>query len=60
MSKKKRNGITLTVVTKCGEEIDKKESPLVKRSKRSKQTELTTLASSVSSQKDAVVKATSS
>ncbi|KAL8100589.1 hypothetical protein AgCh_032737 [Apium graveolens] len=57
VSKEKRNEAILTVKTESGEEIAQKESPLVKRSKRSKQPELTT---SESSQQDAIVKTTRS
>ncbi|KAL8135765.1 hypothetical protein AgCh_010402 [Apium graveolens] len=60
VSKKKRKGVTLAIIAESGEDQAGAESPLVKRSKRSKKTELTTQATSVSSQHDAVVKAPSS
>ncbi|KAL8088154.1 hypothetical protein AgCh_038070 [Apium graveolens] len=56
VSKKKRKGVTLTVITESGEDQHETESPLVKRSKKSKKTELTTQVTSVSSQQGAFVK----
>ncbi|KAL8134084.1 hypothetical protein AgCh_009232 [Apium graveolens] len=55
VSKKKRNEITLTVMNESGEEQIQPESPLVRKTKKDKKTEPTTQATSVSSQKDAVV-----
>ncbi|KAL8131777.1 hypothetical protein AgCh_007632 [Apium graveolens] len=55
VSKKKRKEITLTIMNESGEEQTPTESPLVRKLKKAKKTELTTQTTFVSSQKDAVV-----
>ncbi|KAL8091166.1 hypothetical protein AgCh_040320 [Apium graveolens] len=55
VSKKKRKQTPLAVINESGEVQTEHESPLVKKTKKEKQTELTTQATSTPSQQDTVV-----
>ena len=56
VSKKKRKYAPFTMINDSGEDQTEPESTLVKKPKKAKQTELTTQATSASSQKDVVQK----